>query len=1191
MENMNESDDTPLPGNPNNRSNNSQTPPNHQVQGFQNSTSNSEASANLAHSSSQEINHPKNATDLLTLTPISQEHSSNPMPSSSSSSRSETQVLKTKFVVPESLKNENSRPQKITLDATIDSNNHQPAKKNVNITEHLLDHATVAAKFSSKIDFDSIQSSAGLDSAFAASKLAADGPNILTPPKSKSSIAIFFECLNNLFNLLLILAGILQYVLLAINFKENKSSIYIGLILIIVAFLNATIEFVQLQKTTSLLKSFMNMIPSTCISVRDGVQSEINAADLVTGDLVFVRMGDKVPADIYVIKSDDLKVDNSSLTGESEPQERFPKNTMENPLEATNLIFNGTHCVSGQCYGIVIRTGDSTVLGQIANLTNSASERKSPLALEIDKFVKLIAAVAITTAIIFFIVGQVVNKNISFSVNFAIGMFAAWIPEGLPATVTMLLTFAAKRLSKRQVLVKNLKGVDTLGAITLLATDKTGTLTRNQMTVAYIWANGKIVSAIQTNDIDIDVIDSIEEIGIKNILLVSALCSGAKFDRVDVPMSERNILADATEAGLVRFTGSKLDNFDQLPKDMPKVFEIPFNSTNKWMMTIVTAPHSTGIYKLYIKGAPERILALCSSIIYQNYKVPLSDDLKQEYNKKYEFMASKGHRVLAFAELELNGQDFPEGFKFEKNPVNYPTAGYTFIGLTSLEDPPKHGVREAIGRFRAAGIQVIMVTGDHPLTAEAIGRKINLVLGETKSEVAKRTNRNIEEIQEDEYDAVVIHGEKIDDMSDADWDSVFRKPEIIFARTSPKNKLQIVQRAQSIGHVVGVTGDGVNDSPALKKSDLGIAMNKSGSDVSKEAASMILLDDNFSSTINGVEEGRLIFANIKKSIRYTVCHSIPEVIPQLATILAPLPVILGPLEIIVIDLGFELFNSLSYAWEPVESREGMMTEVPRNPVTTRSIQKIRERRARNSNEYDPQTGEKIELKGLAKYVNAIKKLFKKSFWKEFKEPTIGETLIDADLLMYSYLEIGFLITIGSFINWFLVLNSRGLSLPLLNKMSKVTGTYFRSDSPSYTMDNGNILTAKQQIEYTTEASSAYFFTIFIMQAFNNYACKSRYRSPLGSHIFRNKYTVYGLLGGFAISILVVYVPPFNSIFNTSYKLSPIWWLPPIGFGLILILYAALRVMILKKYRPLKTNPEIAGLMMYPTIWSTRGSKA
>ncbi|KAJ2464934.1 hypothetical protein EV174_006733, partial [Coemansia sp. RSA 2320] len=290
-------------------------------------------------------------------------------------------------------------------------------------------------------------------------------------------------------------------------------------------------------------------------------------------------------------------------------------------------------------------------------------------------------------------------------------------------------------------------------------------------------------------------------------------------------------------SGLVRFSGSRLgQEFDEVLSRHPKVFEVPFNSANKWMLSIHRLPHASGALTLVIKGAPERVLRLCSTILSGGSAQALTDEQRAQYDATYEYMASQGHRVLAFAQLELDGSAYPEDFVFDRKTANYPADGYMFVGLASLEDPPKHGVREAIGRCRGAGIQVMMVTGDHPLTAEAIGRKINLVLGETREGVARRTGRDISEIAEDEYDAMVIHGEHIAEMTDDDWDAVFRKPEVIFARTSPRNKLEIVARAQAMGHICGVTGDGVNDSPALKKADLGIAMNESGSDVSKEAA-------------------------------------------------------------------------------------------------------------------------------------------------------------------------------------------------------------------------------------------------------------------------------------------------------------------------------------------------------------------
>lgn len=456
---------------------------------------------------------------------------------------------------------------------------------------------------------------------------------------------------------------------------------YLGAILIFVAFLNAFIEFYQAQKSQAILESFLNMIPAKCTVIRQGKLQPAAAADLVVGDVVFVRMGDKVPADVYVFAASDLKVDNSSLTGESEPQERIPQNEHKNPLEATNLMFNGSLAVSGEGYGIVVRTGDHTVLGQIAGLTAGEDKTISPLAKEIDSFVKIIATIALITAVIFFGIGfPVNNNNISLTLNFAIGIFVAWVPEGLPATVTILLTIAAKRMAAENVLVKDLQGVETLGAITLLATDKTGTLTRNQMTVTNLWSCMNLYSALR-NMGNTDNTVKIDSPGVQEIMHISALCSRAQFDRTDVPVEQRQILGDATESGLIRFASQWLPNFDQLHDTYPKVFEIPFNSDNKWAMTIHKKKHANGSLTLYIKGAPERVLRICSTILVGDgtQNVPITEEHKAKYNETYEFMASKGHRVLAFAQILLPGDQYPESFVFDKKNKNYPDVRLPFV--------------------------------------------------------------------------------------------------------------------------------------------------------------------------------------------------------------------------------------------------------------------------------------------------------------------------------------------------------------------------------------------------------------------------------------------------------------------------------------------------------------------------------
>jgi sodium/potassium-transporting ATPase subunit alpha len=965
----------------------------------------------------------------------------------------------------------------------------------------------------------------------------------------------------------------------------------LGAILIAVAFINASIEFYQQQKSQALLKSFLNMIPAKCMCVRDAKLAQMEASSLVPGDVVFVRMGDKTAADLLVFSASDCKVDNSSLTGESEPQERTKDNGVENPLEASNLMFNSTLVVSGEAYGIVIRTGDSTVLGQIAYLTAGEDKMTSPLSREIDNFVKLIATIAILTAIIFFgIAFPVNNNNTSLAINFAIGIFVAWVPEGLPATVTMLLTIAAKRMASQNVLVKDLQGVETLGAITLLATDKTGTLTRNQMTTTNIWTCGELYEASDRAGAEKDVA-GLGHSGVIEILHISALCSRAKFDRVDVPIKERVILGDATETGLIRYAAGQLNNYDNLTAEYPKVFELPFNSDTKWHMSIHKKPHATGPLTLYIKGAPERVWLLCNRIITgpDGECVKLTDAYKMTYDETYEHMASRGHRVLGFAEMLLPGDQYPEDFAFDKKAKNYPLGDFIFVGLASLQDPPKHGVREAIGRCRAAGVKVIMVTGDHPLTAEAIGRKINLMLSDTKAMVAQRRGRPLEEIGEHEFNAVVVHGEQIDSLTDAEWDSIFWKDEIIFARTSPKHKLEIVRRAQSMGHIVGVTGDGVNDSPALKKADLGIAMNMSGSDVSKEAASMILLDDNFASTVRGIEEGRLIFVNLKKSIQYTISHSTPEVIPNLLYVIVPIPLPLSAILILVIDLGFELIAALSFAWDPPETEEGLMKLPPRKPVTPETCNTFRARALRRTrSRFDEEAGVVIPLEDqskIQKYLYNVHQVFTKQYWSDKFENTGAEVLVDGPLLSWAYLEIGLIEAVGALTAFFVVMKRRGISPYDACIMQKGAGpptNYWTNDAEPYNGINGYT-----QVDILAEAQSMYYWSVMTMQMFNLFACKTRLTLPFGKYMFANRATFYCILAGASLAAFVIYTPGVEVVFKTSRSLIPLYWLIPMAFGFLIIGYATLRMIIRRKTKPIKWNPEIHGLQMYPTIRTFR----
>ncbi|CAG8467720.1 18245_t:CDS:2 [Acaulospora morrowiae] len=1081
-------------------------------------------------------------------------------------------------------------------DNVIESITRQPsdddqndAKKHVDIYEHLRSVEEVSAHY--KVDVNTVKpaESRGLLEVQASKLLEEKGPNVLTPPKKKHPFMKYLECLLTLFNILLIFAGILMYILFAIDRVANKANSYLGAILIGVAFLNALIEFYQQQKSAAILESFLNMIPQKCHVIREGKLMQIQASNLVCGDVVFVRMGDKVPADLFVFFANDMKVDNSTLTGEADPQERKRDNDQKNPLEATNLCFNGTLVVSGEGYGIVIRTGDNTVLGQIAGLTAGEDKNKSPLSQEIDNFVKIIATIAIACAIIFFGIGfKVNNNNFSLTISFAISVLVAWVPEGLPATVTVLLTIAAKRMAAQNVLVKDLQGVETLGAITLLATDKTGTLTRNQMTVTNIWSSLKMYSAFQNAQNENIPFDS-RAPGIEEIIHISLLCSRAKFDRNDIPFAERQIFGDATETGLIRFAGNQIDDYDELINKYPKVFEIPFNSDTKWALSVHQKSHKNGPLTLYIKGAPERVLGICSSILSDKTAIPLTEEHKHRYDEVYEYMASKGHRVLAFAQYLLPGDQYPEGYEFKKELKNYPLSDLCFVGLVSLEDPPKHGVREAIGRCRTAGIRVIMVTGDHPLTAEAIGRKINLMKKETKPMMAKRTGVPIENIGEDEYEAIVIHGEQIDSLSEAEWDNIFAKEEIIFARTSPRHKLEIVKHAQAMGHIVGVTGDGVNDSPALKKADLGISMNISGSDVSKEAAAMILMDDNFASTVHGIEEGRLIFSNLKKSIQYTISHSTPEVMVCLLYVIVPIPLPLTPLLVILVDLGFELFIALTYAWDPPESRTALMELRPRKPVTPESIKKVRRRAlSRTPTITDTENGRPIRPSKVSIFFQNLKKYFTVKFWSEFFEDSDDEVLVDNNLLCWAYIEIGIIEAIGCVVSFFVVLNANGVTPYDAQAMQKDSSNhYFTDNASNYTTATGRLLNASDQVDILGQANSIVYLAILIQQIFNLFACKARYRLPFGKFMFANPRNFIGVVLGFGLAMMLIYIPAFNVAFGTSHNLSPKYWFIPVAFGVFILFYATMRTLIMRKIKPASVVQGIEELKldMYPTVYS------
>jgi sodium/potassium-transporting ATPase subunit alpha len=728
---------------------------------------------------------------------------------------------------------------------------------------------------------------------------------------------------------------------------------YLGIALYCIVFVTCIFTFLQDKATADVLASIKDMMASVTTVIRDGKELRINPEELVPGDVVRLTLGDRVPADMRIIYTADLKTESSSLTGEPDAIAATVNAVHEAPIECRNLVFSSSLVMNGEGFGVVTRTGDNTMIGSIASLASGSGQGHSETLLEVEmhRFVNFIAIMAIISAFVLFGIGMGRHRPPIFAfVNGFIVVVVANVPEGLPATVTSCLSITAKRMAARNVLVKRTNIIESLGSATVIASDKTGTLTQNRMTVENLWycrsvfnayagggpslseqmsmagyrAGGGSASANQPQAGGGRLLVSLEEDsevtldsagasrlnskaintarggggggsdhnvtmnsftissfnsqtlmgggmpGMKlawarfsphaRLLTLAGVCNRARFEDSSaaesptapgVAASDRPILGDASDAGLLRYC-DKVYPVAIARRTFPKVFEIPFNSVNKWSLAVCPDPGQPAKQHLvFMKGAPEIIMARCTEYMaLGGASRPIDDDFKEEYVAAYERFGSCGERVLGFAYAVIPAQK-AETYATEGGAP--PTTGLTFAGLISLVDPPRPGVAEAIQLCRKAGIRVTMVTGDHPLTAEAIARKVSIITRATRRDVAMEDGvpEASVPLSDPRVEAVVITGAQVGALTQDDWDQILSKKEVVFARTSPQQKLKLVENYQRRGEVVAVTGDGVNDSPALKRAQIGVAMgSKNASDVAREAADIILLDDNFASIVH-----------------------------------------------------------------------------------------------------------------------------------------------------------------------------------------------------------------------------------------------------------------------------------------------------------------------------------------------------
>lgn len=776
----------------------------------------------------------------------------------------------------------------------------------------------------------------GLSTTEAKDRLTRNGPNILSPPKVTPWYVKLFKQFFNFFAILLQVGSILCFVSYFLD-NENIENLYLGAVLYAVVVITSIFTYLQEAKSEKTMEKFKNLLPPKSVARRDGQLIELPAADLVIGDVIEVKLGDKIPADIRIIENHNLKVENSPLTGESEPVARSVDCTDENPLETNNLAFFGTLAVDGTCVGVVVKTGDDTLFGRIAGLAAGASAEVTTLQVDIHHFIVLISTFAIFFGVVFFIYGLARGTPIISNVVFAIGLIVANVPEGLLATVTVSLTLSAKRLAKKNVLVKKLESVETLGSTTCICSDKTGTLTQNRMSVSHLVYNCELHSARTAAT---KATYSEEDPCFKELYLMGALCSKAVFDAKDIKenpeksIDDRKVNGDASESGILKFC-EKISSVQDLRQRYPQIGTVPFNSANKFMVTINNTSTKGWAPRVYMKGAPERVISRCSNIITNQGAKAMDKLYESTINKHLMKMMNEGERCLGFAMLDLDPLEYPKGYEFDAESMNFPITGLTFVGMISLLDPPREAVPGAVLTCLQAGVKVIMVTGDHPATAKSIAKQVNIIQSPTAEDIAEERGIPTDQVDQSTVKSIVVPGSVITDMEVADWDRVLAHEQIVFARTSPQQKLIIVENVQRLGNIVAVTGDGVNDSPALKKANIGVAMGIAGSDVSKEAADMILLDDNFASIVAGVEEGRLIFDNLKKSIAYVLTHNPPEITPFLAFIILRIPLPMTTVLVLCIDIGTDIVPAISLAYENAEL--DIMTRKPRNAKVDRMV--------------------------------------------------------------------------------------------------------------------------------------------------------------------------------------------------------------------------------------------------------------
>ncbi|MBS5314955.1 MAG: cation-translocating P-type ATPase [Clostridiales bacterium] len=701
------------------------------------------------------------------------------------------------------------------------------------------------------------------------------GPNALSEGKKKSMVVVFLEQFKDLLVFILIAAAIIS----ALS-GNLESTIVIFAVIILNAILG-TVQHFKAEKSLSSLKALS--APSAKV-IRNGTKIEIPSSEVVPGDIIFLEAGDLIVADGRVIESYSLQVNESSLTGESESVNKTAEiiDRTEVALgDQINMVFSGSLVTYGRGIVLVTATGMQTEIGKIATLMNQTQQKKTPLQVNLDDFSKKLAMIILGICFIVFTLSIYRKIPVLDSLMFAVALAVAAIPEALSSIVTIVLALGTQKMAKQNAIMKELKAVESLGSISIICSDKTGTLTQNKMTTKKVYLNHTLV--------DGDTLDYTNPL--ERLLLQSAVLAN------DSTNQEGQEIGDPTEVALVNL-GQKLGLSEiSLRKDYPRLSEIPFDSDRKLMSTL---HFIDGQYILFTKGAFDVLLDRTNTIATTEGIRELTLENCNQINAANQSLSENGLRVLAFAYKVLPS---------EKLLTLEDETDYTFLGLISMIDPPREESKAAVADARLAGIKPIMITGDHKVTASAIAREIGIL---ADSDIA-------------------VEGTTLDHMTDAELDEKLEHI-AVYARVSPENKIRIVDAWQRKGKIVAMTGDGVNDAPALKKADIGIAMGITGTEVSKDAAAMILTDDNFATIVKAITNGRNVYTNIKNSIKFLLSGNTSGILAVLYTSICALPMPFAPVHLLFINLLTDSLPAIAIGME--EATDDLLHQKPRNPRTS-----------------------------------------------------------------------------------------------------------------------------------------------------------------------------------------------------------------------------------------------------------------